>query len=79
MHIDSGRLTDLFVELVKINGPSYKERAVADSIIEKMKAWNFQFEIDDAGRKIKGDCGNLIIRIPGRAMIPCSLWLIWIQ
>jgi len=64
--MDQDALVNLFLELVKINGPSLQERAVADFVIGKLKSWNFEVEEDDAGRKLKGSSGNLITRLPAQ-------------
>lgn len=53
-----------FRELVAIYGPSRKEAAVA-SYIKRRLAKRFTVVGDDAGRRVGGEIGNLLVRIPG--------------
>ncbi|MBD7986057.1 M20/M25/M40 family metallo-hydrolase [Sporosarcina sp. Sa2YVA2] len=58
--VDEKRLTDLFLELAKINGPSTKEQLVADYLIKALPELGFTLEFDDAHKNFDGEVGNLI-------------------
>ena len=65
MKVEEERLTDLFLELINIDGISLSERAVADYIIQRLEKQNIKVEEDGTGNKIRGNTGNLIITLPG--------------
>ena len=64
--IDSKRLIKTFLELLKIDGPTFKERAVADYLLQQFSRLGISGDEDGAGSVIGGDCGNLLFRMPGR-------------
>ena len=57
----------LFVELAAIPSPSGQERAVADRVIEYLRALALEVDEDDAGARIDSTIGNLFCRIDGTA------------
>lgn len=57
---------ETFRELVKVNGPSLAERPVADCLRRAFAGIGLEVEEDGAAAGIGGDCGNLLVRIPGR-------------
>ncbi|RMD94782.1 MAG: hypothetical protein D6814_14120, partial [Calditrichaeota bacterium] len=59
-------LVKTFTELVQINAVSRHERPVVDFIIQKLNAWNLTYYEDNAGAKIGGNAGNLIVTVPGK-------------
>lgn len=63
--VDKDRVKNLFLELVTIPGPSFNERKVADTIKDKLSAMGYTAREDDAGKKIGGDTGNLLVDVPG--------------
>ncbi|MFW6022694.1 MAG: M20/M25/M40 family metallo-hydrolase [Halanaerobiaceae bacterium] len=63
--INKDRLINLFMELVQIDSISKEERDMADRLIEIFKTLDLQAREDNAGEKIGGNAGNLIIDIPG--------------
>jgi tripeptide aminopeptidase len=65
--IDEERLVKSFRELVAIDGVSFAERPVADYLRKEFSRLGLAVEEDDAAAAIGGDCGNLLVRIPGRA------------
>ncbi len=67
--IDEERLVATFRELVKINGPSFAERPVADYLRGAFSRIGLAVEEDGAAAEIGGDCGNLLVRIPGTAAV----------
>ncbi len=49
--------------MVRINAPAKHERPLADFLKRRCKGWTI---IEDkAGRRIGGDCGNVLMRVPG--------------
>lgn len=65
MCIDRERLIELFLELVKIDGVSKRERRVADFIKDFLRRLCIQVHEDDAGSAVDGNAGNIIAHIPG--------------
>lgn len=63
--INGDRLLNDFLELVQIPGQSYKERKVADKIKAELAEMGLEAFEDDAGKKIGGNAGNLIVNIKG--------------
>jgi tripeptide aminopeptidase len=55
----------LLIELIRIDSPSRKERAVAMRLEREMEELGGQVSIDDAGEKVGGNVGNLIAQFPG--------------
>lgn len=58
-------IQDDLVRLLAIPSPSRKERAVAEVIMQLFRDIGLQPEMDDAGLKIGGDCGNIWVHVPG--------------
>ena len=65
--ISRERLLALFLELVRIDSHSRRERAVAARLARELEALGAEVWFDDAGSKVKGDTGNLLARITGTA------------
>ncbi|PYS93939.1 MAG: peptidase M20 [Acidobacteria bacterium] len=63
--INQERLKNLLLELVQIDSISRKERDVAERIKKYCEEMGAQAEIDDAGAKVGGNSGNVIVRFPG--------------
>lgn len=63
--IQKDRLTNLLVELIKIDSLSRKERNVALRLERELQALGATVWIDDAGEKVGGDTGNVIAQFPG--------------
>lgn len=64
MEINRDRLQDLFLNLIRIPSPSKNERQVADFIKTYLSDLGYAVDEDNAGSKIDGNCGNLILNIP---------------
>jgi len=62
--IEKKRLRDTFLDLVRISSPSRKERSVADYVTERVGG-RYELIEDDAAGKVKGDTGNILVRVPG--------------
>lgn len=63
-----------FLELVRIEAHSRKERLVADVLAEKLRALGALVTEDKAGEIIGGNCGNIIARIEGDKAKPAILF-----
>jgi tripeptide aminopeptidase len=53
------------MELVKIDSISREERNLADLLIEKLEDLGLEVIVDQAGEKVKSNCGNIIARFEG--------------
>ncbi len=63
--IDKQRMTDHVLDLIKIDSPSRKEKEVAIRLKTDMEQLGGESFFDDAGEKVNGNTGNLIVRING--------------
>ena len=63
--INEKRMVQTFVELAKISSLSGQEAGVARYLERVLKAMGAEVYIDDAGKKISGNTGNLIARFKG--------------
>jgi tripeptide aminopeptidase len=57
--VNKTRLTEEFCGLVSVDATSYREREMADVLIQKLTELGFEVEEDRAGEAIGGNCGNL--------------------
>ncbi len=58
-------LRDLFVRLAGIRSPSLEEREMADAVTDFVRGVGLEAFEDASAALIGGDCGNLIVRVPG--------------
>jgi tripeptide aminopeptidase len=58
-------LRDLFVRLAGIRSPSLEEREMADAVTDFVRGVGLDAFEDASAALIGGDCGNLIVRVPG--------------
>jgi tripeptide aminopeptidase len=72
--INSQRLVEEFIELVKIDSPGKKEKAFAGILKDKLVKLGLKIEFDQVGSIIGGDTGNLIARLSGKAGVPTLLF-----
>ncbi|MGQ9556626.1 MAG: M20/M25/M40 family metallo-hydrolase [Desulfurispora sp.] len=63
--VNTRRLLQQFLSLVRIDSVSGQEKMLADYLREEMARLGFSVVEDDAGKKIGYSCGNLICRLPG--------------
>lgn len=63
--VNEKRLVESFMELVKIDSISREERKLADFLIEKLEDLGLEVIVDQAGEKVKSNCGNIIARFKG--------------
>src|SRR6266568_4905823 len=63
--INQERIKNLLLEFVQIDSHSRKERDIAERIKEYCEEMGAQAEIDDAGKAVGGNSGNVIARFAG--------------
>ena len=70
--ISEKRLLHTFLDLIAINAPAKHERPVADYLKRILKSYSLRE--DAAGKKVGGNCGNLLVCVPGdrRRPVMCS-------
>jgi tripeptide aminopeptidase len=73
--INQERLKNLLIELIKIDSLSRKEYDVAMRLKSEMEALGAVVSIDDAGKKVGGNVGNLIARFSGNVQNAQALLL----
>ncbi len=61
------RLLPLFLELAAIASPPGEERAVADRVVDELRALGLDVHEDECGPEIGSTIGNLLCRLPGRS------------
>lgn len=73
MSISEERIKANFLELVKLNSPSRKEKVVAQWLRAKFSQLGLSVEEDDSMPETHSNTGNLIVRIPGKQAEPTLL------
>lgn len=63
--IQEERMTRHLMDIIRIDSPSRKEKDVALRLEEEMKDLGADCFYDDAGDKVGGNIGNLIVKLPG--------------
>jgi tripeptide aminopeptidase len=63
--VNTERLVNEFLEMVKVSSLSLKEGNFASLLSEKLKAMGFEVYIDKAGEQAGGDTGNVLGRLKG--------------
>ncbi|WP_027627068.1 M20/M25/M40 family metallo-hydrolase [Ruminiclostridium cellobioparum] len=71
--VNRNRMVDEFVELVRIDSLSLKERQMCDTLKRKLTELGYQPVEDDAGQKLGGQCGNIICTVKGSRDVPAVL------
>lgn len=59
------KIVERFINYAKIYSPSYKEKDFATTLIKDLEELGADIVVDDAGKKIGSNCGNLIAFIKG--------------
>jgi len=72
--VNYDRLVSTFLELAKINSPSYREGAVAKRVIGMLQELGAEVALDDADVRLGGEIGNIIARLPGTVEAPALLF-----
>lgn len=68
--INRDRMVNEFIELVKTDSVSLKEKQMAETLKSKLNALGYEVDEDHAGEKTGGSTGNLICTIRGRKDVP---------
>lgn len=68
--VNRERMVEEFLELVRIDSITKKERRMADTLKGKLASMGYETIEDDAGSKIGGDAGNLICTVKGTTDVP---------
>jgi len=63
--VSTERMTSLFLELVRIDSHSRRERDVARRLERELQGLGAEVWFDDAGEHVGGNVGNLLARVPG--------------
>lgn len=73
--VNRERIVKDFIDLVKIDSPSLKERQMADEVKRKLSELGMEAYEDDAGEKSGGNAGNIISTLKGNPKKPAVLVL----
>ncbi|OPX43870.1 peptidase T [Ruminiclostridium hungatei] len=71
--VNRDRMVNEFLELVRIDSLSLKERQMCDTLKQKLKALGYEPVEDNAGQKLGGQCGNVICTVKGNKAVPAVL------
>lgn len=71
--VNRERMVEEFLQLVRIDSISKKERQMADTLIQKLKTMGYEIIEDHAGEKIGGNTGNLICTVKGNKNVPAVM------
>ncbi len=63
--IDTKRVLQEFLELVRIPCPTHGEREIGDLLTQRLIALGGTVHEDKAGEALGGNCGNLVADFPG--------------
>lgn len=58
------RVLETFLQLVKIDSESFHEGAAVDFVCKTAKRCGFDYHVDDAGKAIGGEAGNVYVKMP---------------
>jgi tripeptide aminopeptidase len=65
----SDRLLNTFLDLVKIDSETFHEASAAEYVMEAARQAGFDSFMDNAGKSIGGDSGNVYVKIPASGVI----------
>jgi tripeptide aminopeptidase len=74
-HVNRQRVTDSFLSVAKLWGPSGEEKVVADAIVDQFQAMGIPgatITVDDTAAKTHSNTGNVIIDIPASPDAPAD-------
>ncbi len=63
-------MLDTFLDLCRVPSPSLHEREVAKILAKKIRELGYEPLEDAAGQNLGGDCGNLVVKVPGTGKGP---------
>jgi tripeptide aminopeptidase len=58
-------MIETFLELVRIDSPSHEEREIAERLMARLKELGGEVMMDDAGKRIGSNAGNVLAHFPG--------------
>jgi len=72
--VNSSRLVQTFLDLVQIDSLTFDEKRVAEYIVRHLKELGLKVRIDDAGKKVGSNTGNIMAFLPGESSSPTILF-----
>jgi tripeptide aminopeptidase len=63
--IEKERMIETFLGLVRIDSPSYEEREIAERLMGQLKDLGGEVMMDDAGKRVNSNAGNVLAHFPG--------------
>lgn len=78
IEVDTDAALDRFLALAAIPGRSGEEAGVAEAILQQLRAAGvtdaqIAFDGAETRTRLSGNCGNLIVKLPGNGQGPCTL------
>ncbi len=67
-------LLENLLDLCRVPSPSLHEREAVKVLAKKIRALGHEPLEDDAGQRIGGDCGNIVVKVPGTGKGPRLLF-----
>lgn len=64
----AGRLLETFLQLVRIDSETFREGEVVAYVVDRAAECGFQAYVDNAGKAIGGEAGNVYVHIPARGV-----------
>ncbi|HTP41762.1 MAG TPA: M20/M25/M40 family metallo-hydrolase [Nitrospiria bacterium] len=71
--IDTDRMTETFLTLVRIDSPSFEEREIAEHLLTELRTLGGDVIMDDSGAAVGGNAGNIFSRFAGAGRGPAVL------
>jgi tripeptide aminopeptidase len=63
--IETERMIETFLDLARIDSPSYEEREIAERLMASLKSLGGDVMMDDAGSRVGSTAGNILARFSG--------------
>ena len=63
---EKARLNETFADLCRIVSPFGAERECAERVADELRGMDLEVHEDDAAEAAGAECGNLLVRVPGR-------------
>jgi len=73
--INSVRLVKNFVEMAQTESESFKEKKLAQLIINKLALMGVDVRVDFSQEQVGSNTGNVVVRLPGKKSVPTLLFL----
>ncbi|MCX6349172.1 MAG: M20/M25/M40 family metallo-hydrolase [Candidatus Aureabacteria bacterium] len=70
IRVNEKRLVSTFLDLLRIDAPTFRERPAAEYLKKTFHGLGLKVAEDKSAAAIGGECGNLLVRIPGSACCP---------